>query len=48
MFAVNGKEALVYFKNAFYAAKLNDAKNHVSIDYKKFNCLNLNVLISKV
>jgi len=37
MFAINNNEVLVYFKNEFYAAGLNDTKNHVSINYKKIS-----------
>lgn len=35
MFAVNGKQALVYFKKAFYTIKLNDNKKYISITYKR-------------
>jgi len=37
MFAINNNEVLVSFKNEFYAAGLNDTKNHVSINYKKIS-----------
>jgi hypothetical protein len=37
MFAINNNEVLVYFKNEFYAAGLNDTKNHVSVNYKKIS-----------
>jgi hypothetical protein len=35
MFAVNPKEVLVYFKNDFYIAMLNDSKSSISINYRK-------------
>ena len=35
MFAVRGKQALVYFKKAFYNTYLDDGKNDITIKYKK-------------
>ncbi|MCL4398444.1 MAG: hypothetical protein M1322_01940 [Candidatus Parvarchaeota archaeon] len=39
MFAISSKEALVYFKKAFYTAKLNDTTSNMSITYKKLDLL---------
>ncbi|MCW1295816.1 MAG: hypothetical protein QXD02_01610 [Candidatus Parvarchaeum sp.] len=37
MFATGRKEAIIYFKDAFYKAKLNDSQSRVFITYKKLD-----------